>query len=164
MSYDEWYEERGCDCKLDGRVHGCIVDIDYSNHIYINPLDGSIVPYCAISMFDKNVYKNVKSLLSAQRPEMLPSFNKLAKNQDSTSLILQDAKIANLSIITEGDEIDTSFIKVYEHDMYAISNKLKPLQNIYDYKWVQVWYDNVLENSLQLEDKHIVKKEQNEGC
>lgn len=134
------------------------MDIDYFNHIYINPLDGSITPYYAISMYDKDVYRNVKSLLSAQRPEMLPSFDELAKRQDSTSLMIQDSKTTNLSIITENDEISTDFIKVYEHDMYAISNKLKPLQNIYDCKWVQIWYDNILRNGLQLEDKYIAKK------
>lgn len=158
ISFDQWYKERGHRCKLDGRVHGCIVDIDYFNHIYINPLDGSITPYYAISMYDKDVYKNVKSLLSAQRPEMLPSFDELAKKQNSTSLMIQDSKTTNLSIITENDEISTDFIKVYEHDMYTVSNKLKPLQSIYDCGWIQIWYDNILGNSLQLEDKHIVKK------
>lgn len=158
ISFDEWYKERGHDCKLNGRIHGCIVDIDYHNHIYINPLDGSITPYCAISMYDKNVYRNVKSLLSAQRPEMLPSFNELAKKQNNTSLMIQNSKTTNLSIITETDEISMDFIKVYEHDMYAVSNKLKPLQNIYDFKWVQIWYENILKNHLQLEDKYIAKK------
>ena len=29
----------------DGSIHGCIVDIDYYNHIYINPVDGKITEY-----------------------------------------------------------------------------------------------------------------------
>lgn len=35
------------------RVHGCIVDIDYFNHIYVNPFDGTITPYYADSIFKK---------------------------------------------------------------------------------------------------------------
>lgn len=158
LSFDEWYSERGYKYKLSGKVHGCIVDIDYYNHVYINPLDGSVTPYYAISIYDKDVYKNVKSLLSAQRPELLPSFDELAKKQGSTSLMVQDYKTTNLSIVTENDDVSTEFIKVYEHDMYAVSNKLKPLQNIYDCGWVQIWYDNILKDGLQLEDKYMIKK------
>ena len=27
--------------KIEGTVRGCIIDIDYFNHIYINPVDGT---------------------------------------------------------------------------------------------------------------------------
>ena len=39
----------------DGSIHGCIVDIDYYNHIYINPVDGKITPYFAYDM-EQNMY------------------------------------------------------------------------------------------------------------
>ena len=40
-SYDSWYKEYGYSLKMSGRVHGCIVDFDDKNHIYINPYDGT---------------------------------------------------------------------------------------------------------------------------
>lgn len=153
---DDWYKER-LDYKFKGRIHGCIVDIDYYNHIYVNPLDGSITPYHASSMFDKDVYNSVKSLLSIERPEMLPSFNELLEGQNNTSLMMQDSRTTNLSIM-ENDEISPDFIKVYEYDMYDISNRLKPLQKIYDYKLVQIWYDDILKEYLQLKGRNIMKK------
>ena len=37
----------------------------------MNPNDGTLVPYSAVSMFDKDVYKNTISLISEKRPDML---------------------------------------------------------------------------------------------
>ncbi len=30
---------------LSGRIHGCIIDLDFSNHIMINPVDGAVTVY-----------------------------------------------------------------------------------------------------------------------
>jgi hypothetical protein len=50
-------------------------------------------------------------------------------------------------------------VKDWSNDMYDISNKIKPLKDILDIGWVQVWYDDVLgENNLLLEDKYKIKK------
>jgi len=54
----------------DGRIHGAIVDIDFYNHIYVNPLDGTVTGYNALSIVDKYVYPSVPALLKAQRPDM----------------------------------------------------------------------------------------------
>lgn len=159
LSFDEWYKEQGSDFQLSGKIHGCIVDIDYSNHLYINPMDGSITPYYAQSIYDKDIYTNIRSLLAAQRAEMLPAFDKMIESQkDNISLITQDRKTTNISIISQNNEISAEFVKVYAQDMYEMSNKLKPLQKVYDYKLVQVWYDDILGNNSQLEDKHFIKK------
>lgn len=143
LKFNEWYELEGKTIKLSGRVHGCIVDVDYYNHIYLNPYDGTIVPYRADSMYDKDVYKNTLSLISAQRPEMLKSFNDLTENQ-SMSLLCADNDVSH-ELLNPNDEVSTEFVKVYSHDMYGISNRLKPLQNIYDKKLIQVWYDEFLD-------------------
>lgn len=137
--------------NISGRVHGCIVDIDYYNHIYLNPYDGTIVPYYAIDMYDKDVYKNTLSLISFNRPELLPSFKQLTSRQ-STSLLLSDNDETHKLVKSE-DEISTDFVKVYNHDMYGISNRLKPLQKIRDAKLIQVWYDEILENMPALPEK-----------
>lgn len=39
----------------DGSIHGCIVDIDYYNHIYINPVDGKL-PHILRMIWNKNMY------------------------------------------------------------------------------------------------------------
>ena len=40
-----------------GSIHGCIVDIDWFNHIYLNPFDGKVTPYFALNTTDKLVFK-----------------------------------------------------------------------------------------------------------
>ena len=136
---------------LSGNIHGCIVDIDWFNHIYINPYDGTVTPYHATSMFDKDVYINVKSLLSTNRPDLLSSFNQLieANNTDKTISLLnqKDNLCANNWLSKQDDTISESFAKVYEYDMYAISNWLKPLQCIYDNNLVKIWYENFLDEA-----------------
>ncbi|MCI6017881.1 MAG: hypothetical protein MRZ59_03400 [Clostridiales bacterium] len=159
LNFNGWYEQNGHQFKLSGKIHGCIVDIDWSNHIYVNPYDGTVVPYNALSKYDKNVYKNTRSLLSAQRPEMLPSFDILIEQiqSDSTALLVQNKNMVNTLLVPQDDIISTEFVKVYEYDMYGISNKIKPLQNIYDMSLIQVWYDEILnENKALLEDKYLL--------
>ena len=151
LSFEDWCKNREETYRLSGNIHGCIIDIDWNNHIYLNPYDGSVIPYNAVSMYNKKVYKNTKSLLSVHHPEMLPSFNKMIKNNpDTTSLITQNSDINDSSLIAQDDSISLDFVRVYEHNMYDISNKLKPLQNIYDLKLVQVWYDEILNDKKEI--------------
>ena len=159
LSYNEWCDDNKEWYKCSGKIHGCIVDIDMYNHIYVNPSDGKITPYHAFSMYDKDVYQNTKSLISSQKPELMNSLNNLLttkkKNNEDYSLLVQDIAAKNLAIISQEDEINDDSIKVYDYDMYEISNKLKPLQNIYDINLVQVWYDDFLNtDKLMIETKY----------
>ena len=157
-SYFEWYRNEGKDYRLSGRIHGCIVDIDSMNHIYVNPYDGTITPYYALSMYDKDVYRNFKSLLADQKPEFLESLETLALESSKRELALVDEKFKPI-LVTINDKISRNTKKEYSYDMYAISNRLKPLQKIYDHKLIQVWYDDILnDDKLLLEDKYLVKK------
>lgn len=87
LPYEEWYELEGKNIRLSGRVHGCIIDIDYMDHLYINPYDGTITPYFAMSMYDKDVYQNTISLIAANRPEMLEAFKGIAENNSLPSTL-----------------------------------------------------------------------------
>lgn len=152
MSYSQWYEKEGCRYNCSGKVHGCIVDIDFFNHIYVNPYDGKVTPYNAASMYDKNIYKNVRSLLAARKPEILPAFDNLIKTKKTniiTDLLVQEKDSVDSFLVPKGNEIYEEYVKVYETNMYNASNKLKPLQNIYDLKLVQMWYDDFLNDSRE---------------
>ena len=147
LDYDAWYYRNRDLFSFSGRVHGCIVDLDYYSHIYLNPYDGKIAPYYAPSMYQKYVYKNVPSLIAARRPEMLPSFEsavEAAEATESTALILAQSKERHDLTQLRKDEIDTYNALVQDTSMYAVSNRLKLLQAVYDYGLVVVWYDNVL--------------------
>lgn len=157
MTYEHWYQSYGKTIKLSGKIHGCIVDIDYMNHIYLNPYDGTVVPYYAISMYDKDVFVNFKSLISVKRPEMLESLEKLIETDDN-ALVVVNGNGQSTALVLKDDKIFKKTTKVYEHDMYAVSNRLKPLEKVFYKKLIQVWYDEILnDNRLMLEDKYLPK-------
>lgn len=57
-----------------GTIHGCIVNIDYYNHIYINPIDRKLTPYFAYDMEQKHVYKDLYTLLEDKKPILLSGY------------------------------------------------------------------------------------------
>lgn len=140
---------------FSGKVHGCIVDIDNLNHVYLNPYDGSIAPYSAPSKYIKYVYKNVRSLIASQRPEILPAFNRTIRNstdKELTGLVLADVADKSMISILEQHEIDTYNVPVTDTSMYNVSNRMQQLQKIYDHHLVVAWYDNIISN-YELEEE-----------
>ena len=121
-----------------GRTHGCIVDIDFFNHVYINPIDGSITPYSATSIVDKDIYKNVGSLIKYKIPRLYENYsNLLSSTKGERSIILAETLI------------DPSFQKNTSTKMYRISNILKRLQTTAEFNVVRAWYENIDDNSLK---------------
>ena len=147
MSFEEWYEKEGKYIKLDGKVHGCIVDLDYLNHVYINPYDGNVTVYNATSKYDKNVFKNLQSLLSANRPEMLSGYIERIKADKSLQLIDRqeclDLIIQNMDLaINEQSE------KEYSTEMYSVSGKMVRYQLLYDFNLVTIWNEEMINLDL----------------
>ena len=63
-----------------GTIHGAIVDVDFNNHLYINPIDGSIIPYFAYDIVEKVVFRNIPSLLKYSVPELYSKYEDQNKN------------------------------------------------------------------------------------
>ena len=125
----------------NGIIHGSIVDIDFFNHIYLNPLDGKITPYYATDMIYKQIYPNVEELLLnspyrgiIEERKMLTKFMKLLENRD----------IAILSDINDGAEKRVIPEIVLNTDMYRQSRIMKSFQYIFDKKVLRRWDDAIL--------------------
>lgn len=116
-----------------GNIHGAIIDIDYNNHIFVNPLDGAIVPYYAISMANKYVYKNITALLEASRSKLK---NNLLINEKLNAL----PTLYSYSL----SETDNDSVFVEDTKMYAVSLKIKDLQCITNKKVIRCWSDDLL--------------------
>ena len=153
ISFDSYVEKFDWDYKsamsrFEGRVHGCIVDLDYSNHIYVNPYDGTITPYHAESMVSKHVYSNLASLIADKRPEMLPGFEN-SRKETTTALPPQNGLQEESLELLLSEKIDTTSELVYDTGMYAASRIMRGLQYIYDFNLICDWYDDILySNSL----------------
>ena len=142
-SFIEWYNTEGYRIKPNGTVHGCIVDIDTTKHVYLNPYDGGVVSYSAQTMYDKNVYKNMLSLIANERPDLLESFQDENETVEYSLSVL--AKKTSYMLFKPDDEISTEIMKEYDTSMYDTSNRLYALQYIYTHHLVKSWYDDILE-------------------
>ena len=163
LPFESWYKINKSTLKFDGKIHGCIIDFDYSNHIYINPTNGEIIPYTAPSMYEKYVYQNIASLISSKRPEMLEGYKQVVNSQQFSSLLIQNNNsTSQYSLIKVNSEIvqrivdDTALIEEEKEEinsntelntnteMYKISNRIYELQSIHDNHLITIWYDNIL--------------------
>jgi len=126
-----------------GTIHGCIVDIDFFNHIYLNPLDGQVTPYFALNVTDKDVYQNIPSLLSVKRNDLYKNYKKII-NSDTNSKALTTIGSKDMEIIKRTK-------KVCDTDIYRISRVFKGLEYTTNYNVVRFWIDRLLE--LNEEDR-----------
>ena len=124
----------------DGRIHGCIVDINLYNHLYINPLNHSIIPYYADSMVRKYVYNDIQSLLKNRCPELLNNYEKsVARQSCGETLIISN----NIKCVTDTD-------------MYRISRIISGLQYTTEYNVTRLWNDSIAASSSEENGKLIV--------
>ena len=124
----------------DGRVHGCIVDIDFYNHIYLNPFDGTMTSYCAPDITSRISYPTLE-LLIEKNPSNSPVLNRIKKQIDTSkkgnSLVLIDENKNNSGILSDGTYI------------YKVSNKTKKIQSLFDKNIIQMWDDNLVNKAKQ---------------
>ena len=147
----DWYCKYLCG-NFSGKVHGCIVDIDYKNHIFVNPYDGSLTPYNAFSVKEKYVYKDITTLIKTERPEMLKGFKQMAKNNgllfsNNNKLIENSESVLKVNKDDDISEKEKTCELVADTEIYKISGKIKALQYIYDNKLIVAWYDNLLKSN-----------------
>lgn len=136
--YDSFQKKVSKEIKLiggSGTIHGCIVDIDYNNHLYINPLDGKITAYYAKSMTEKYVYNSLTSLLKYKCPNLYLNFEKLLVDNNSNSLVIYNQ---NLPISKEWTFVPETY-------MYKTSRIIKGLQFTTEYNIVRIWNDNFVQ-------------------
>lgn len=115
-----------------GRIHGCIIDIDYYNHLYINLNDISVTPYWASDMVNKRVYPSIPALLKKECPHLYENYKKLISSDEKNALSIRNAKAIS--------EKPTVYL---ETDIYKTSRKISELQKVNSNILVK-WYAHVL--------------------
>ena len=140
-----------------GTVHGCIVDIDWFNHIYLNPFDGKVTPYFAYNISSRRIYPDLPSLLKATLPDI--NRNYLAAQKKKMIPFLTQYAV---SMKKKADQMPLATVPqiVLGTEMYDPSRLMRSLQYIFDDNIIRVWNDDVLKadfdtNSsiLTIEDK-----------
>lgn len=88
----------------DGYIHGQIIDIDFDNHLYVNPIDKQVTPYFAKSTIIKTIYPTIDSLLKHKNKSL---YNKYVKLINSNSLsVIKYCKLPNIKKPEEYLETD----------------------------------------------------------
>ena len=115
----------------EGRIHGCIVDIDFYNHLFLNPFDGKLTPYHATSMTDKYVYPSVEMLVAKKCPSLKPKFKDMVK-----------AGEYNLPAVDIGSKKPVYYP---ETDIYRISRLMYKVQHLTGRNVIRQWNDSFLD-------------------
>lgn len=102
-----------------GRIHGAIIDIDFYNHIYVNPHDLTITGYFAYDIIRKYVYQNIPSLLKVRCPKLYKNYVKKIEGTANNALVVPD----NTKIVT-----DSKFYS--KTDIYKASRIIRKMQKV----------------------------------
>lgn len=122
-----------------GKIHGSIIDIDFYNHIYVNPIDLSLTGYWASDMINKIVYPSIPALLEEKCPTIFDEYIKLLKDNSENPLALkQQTDVAILPQMY----LDTN--------IYRASREIKKMQKLSS-NILSVWYENTLHKRPQIE-------------
>lgn len=123
-----------------GKIHGCIIDIDWYNHIYVNPVDLTITAYWASDIINKNIYNDIQSLLKEQCPEIYSNYLKLIKENKNSLLVLQENNKQELGILPQ---------KYLNTDIYMVSREIKKMQKL-ELNILSSWYENAIKTNDNL--------------
>lgn len=115
-----------------GTIHGSIIDIDFCNHIYVNPIDLSVTGYWASDLINKIVYPSVSDLLEKNCPAIFGEYVKFLKEHSKNPLTLKQQ--TNVAILPQM-YLDT--------DIYKASREIKKMQKL-NSNILSSWYENTL--------------------
>ena len=126
-----------------GYVHGSIVDIDFYNHIYLDPFDGYLMPYFAFDVTGRREFRSVQELLESSP---IPALGSDGKPLLSAYTKLLDAGgVSILAPTVKEDALAVVPMEVLdEKNIYTPSRVMKSIQYLLDKGVVRVWNDAVL--------------------
>lgn len=125
-----------------GTVHGCIADIDFFCHIYLNPYDGKITPYFASDTKNKWVYAELTELIKKHCPQ----FQKQLEAAYDSKMIPVLSKYAIAKANNRTERMSSAIVPqlVLDTEIYKESRIMKSIQYIFDENIIRVWKDEIL--------------------
>ena len=118
-----------------GTIHGSIIDIDFYNHIYVNPFDLSLTGYWASDIINKIVYPSIPALLENHCPTLFNKYVNLLKGESKNPLA---PKHQGNTEMTSQLYLDT--------DIYASSREIKKIQKL-NSNILTTWYEDATDQT-----------------
>ena len=111
-----------------GKIHGCIIDVTYNEHIFLNPFTGEMVGYTAENISSAYVYKNINSLL-----------------YDCGLLSYKKAANIDINYLCDPADISTEIKCDSSKELYKVSKEVLKIQYLIDHDILRFWDDRILE-------------------
>lgn len=122
-----------------GEIHGSIIDIDFYNHIYVNPVDLSVTGYWASDIINKIVYPSIPALLEKECPAIFGEYVKLLEGNKENPFALKQQ--TNITVLPQ----------VYlDTDIYRTSREIKKMQKLSS-NILSSWYEDTLHKKTRIE-------------
>lgn len=118
-----------------GRIHGCIVDVDSLNHIYVNPYDGKITYYFATNILSRIGFSDFVEMLECNisRSETI---NIIKNNYLLSNNIQQLTPLDNSLVISSNTFVSTGTF------IYKPSMQVNKIHKLFNYKVLQFWEES----------------------
>lgn len=117
-----------------GRIHGCIVDVNYRDHLFINPVNGYIGAYHADNIVEKYFFKNPISMITL----MLPG-----DDQIEGYALAKRILPANSLIMSTGTELSSEIFEVEDTWHYSMNRVAKDLERLETMGVLRYWNDDI---------------------
>lgn len=114
-----------------GRIHGYIIDIDFFNHIMLNPTDGKLSFYYSEYYGSMILYDTLPDLLRHQCPPLLESYLK----QNSEGIDKYYKRLEK-----SGSENNRVYVDI-KNSPYHDSAVFNQIQRLFEAKVLRVWAD-----------------------
>lgn len=138
-NYQEYIANKIKEIGGSGLIHGCIIDIDFYNHVYVNPTDMTVRSYWAQDIVEKEIYPTFTMLLKAKCPVLYDNYLKLIGDGDT------------LFNNNQTDKEVESLPELYlETDIYRVSREIKKMQKLHS-NILTSWYDDALKKTIEIE-------------
>ena len=130
----------------EGGIHGTIVDIDFFNHIYLNPFDGKMSYYYAESVVEKYFYDDLPSLLSERASWLLPGYTAalLEAGEDGYVLSGRDVQLSEVR----------DAVQILDTTMYQPSRVMRSIQYLFETNVIRVWNEDALDAATKKRGAH----------
>ncbi len=133
---------------LSGRIHGCIVDVDFYNHIMLNPLDGSITYYYSPVFGTLQPYKTFAKMLENIDPEYLIGEQKQDFQRKYALMATSGCLLSRESFSTSDDVGEMVTIDI-KGSIYGLSARVNQLQRLFTSRVLRDWNPELVDQQNQ---------------
>lgn len=160
---------------FEGTIHGCIIDLNFFNHIMIDPISGKLTFYYSPVMGTMQTYPTFDALVTSISQQLDYDILHYVEGERATSKaeLLHQQKllsnayrrlVANNSFITQENltTIKQERGKVVKIDIknstYTLSRYINQLQRIFTTNILRVWDDSLIEKIEKKKSKKVRSK------